>query len=56
MDKLLTLKQVASTLGLSTKTISRYIESGKLKASKFGNRWRIKPEEVDKFIKGQEQN
>jgi excisionase family DNA binding protein len=50
MDKLLTLQEVASTLQLSTKTISRYIERGKIKASKFGNRWRIKSGEVGRLV------
>ncbi len=41
VDKLLNIEEVAKMLRVSTRTIIRYIESGKLKASKIGV-WRIK--------------
>lgn len=36
IDKLLTIEEVARILRVSTRTVARYIESGKLKASKIG--------------------
>ncbi|MDD5658663.1 MAG: helix-turn-helix domain-containing protein [Actinomycetota bacterium] len=48
-DKLLTIEEVAEVLRVSTRTVIRYIESGKLKASKIGV-WRIKQSDVDVFL------
>lgn len=56
MDKIHTLQEVADILKLSTKTISRYIESGKIKASWFGNRWRIRVGEVERFVSEKEES
>jgi excisionase family DNA binding protein len=49
VDKLLTIEEVANILRVSTRTIIRYIESGKLKASKIGA-WRIKESNVNLFL------
>jgi len=48
-DKLLTIEEVAEVLRVSTRTVIRYIESEKLKASKIGV-WRIKQSDVDVFL------
>ncbi len=48
-DKLLTIEEVAEMLRVSTRTVIRYIDSGKLKASKIGV-WRIKQSDVDVFL------
>ena len=49
MDKLLTIKEVAEFLRVSKRSVNRYIEAGKLKASKIGQ-WRIKEGDLDKFL------
>ena len=49
IEKLLTIDEVADVLRVSTRTIIRYIESGKLKASKIGV-WRIKESDVHLFL------
>jgi len=49
IDKLLTIEEVADVLRVSTRTIVRYIESGKLKASKIGV-WRIKESDIHLFL------
>ena len=49
MDKLLTIKEVAKILRVSERSVNRYIESGKLKASKIGQ-WRIKQSDLNKFL------
>ena len=49
IEKLLTIEEVADILRVSTRTIVRYIESGKLKASKIGV-WRIKESDVRLFL------
>ena len=49
VDKLLTIEEVAEFLRVSTRTVIRYIESGKLRASKIGG-WRIKESDVQLFL------
>ena len=48
-QKLLTIKEVAKILRVSDRSIVRYIESGRLKASKIGQ-WRIRQTDVLSFI------
>ncbi len=48
-EKLLTIEEVATILRVSTRSVNRYIESGKLKASKIGV-WRIKQSDLDNFL------
>lgn len=50
MQKLYTIQQIAEILQVSKKSVYRYIKSDKLKATKIGQ-WRIKKEDLDKFIK-----
>ncbi len=50
MKKVLTPDEVAGSLGLSRRTIVGWLESGKLSGIKLGNRWRVKEEDLDKFI------
>lgn len=48
-DKLLTIEEVAEILRVSSRSVNRYIESGRLKASKLGV-WRIKRSDLDRFL------
>lgn len=48
-EKLLTIEEVAEILRVSTRSVNRYIESGKLKASKIGV-WRIKESDLNAFL------
>ena len=48
-DKLLTIEEVAEILRVSSRSVNRYIDSGRLKASKLGV-WRIKQSDLDKFL------
>lgn len=50
MDKLLIIKEVAEILRVSERSVNRYIESGKLKASKIGQ-WRISQKDLENFLK-----
>ena len=49
-DKLLTIREVANYLRVSERSVLRYIEAGRLKASKVGW-WRIKQSDLDNFLK-----
>ncbi len=48
---LLTIKQVAGILQVSEKTVRRWIEVRELPAAKLGGQWRIRPRDLDLFIK-----
>ena len=52
MDELktYTVQQVAEILHLSTRTIYTYIETGKIKAIKFGRVYRINDSEIRKIL------
>jgi len=49
-DKLLTIKEVAEILRVSERSVNRYIEAGRLRASRIGQ-WRIKQSDLEKFLK-----
>jgi len=49
IDKLFTIEEVAKILRVSGRSVTRYIESGKLKASKIGV-WRIKQSDLNTFL------
>ena len=49
MDKLLTIKEVARYLRVSERSVNRYIEAGRLRASHIGQ-WRIKQSDLNKFL------
>ena len=52
MEKLYTPLEVAEYLGLSRKTIYRYLETGDLKAKKIGREYRITQSQLQEFING----
>ena len=49
IEKLFTIEEVAKILRVHTRTVTRYIEAGKLRASKIGV-WRIKQSDLDAFL------
>lgn len=49
IDKLFTIEEVAKILRVSTRSVTRYIETGKLKASKIGF-WRISQADLKEFL------
>lgn len=50
IDKLFTIEEVAKILRVSGRSVTRYIESKKLKASKIGV-WRITERDLQNFLK-----
>ena len=50
MDKWLTLEQIAEYLQMSTSSIYKMAQKGKIPAYKVGRQWRFKKEEIDKWI------
>lgn len=53
VEKLLTIKEVAKILRVSERSVNRYIEAGRLRASRIGQ-WRIKEKDLEKFLKSNE--
>jgi len=49
IDKLFTIEETAKILRVSSRSVNRYIESGKLKASKIGS-WRITEQDLQGFL------
>jgi len=49
MEKLLTIKEAAIILRVSERSVLRYIESSRLRASRIGQ-WRIKESDLEKFL------
>ncbi len=49
IEKLFTIEEIAEILRVHTRTVTRYIESGRLKASKLGV-WRIKQSDLNAFL------
>ncbi|OGH88106.1 MAG: hypothetical protein A3J93_05650 [Candidatus Magasanikbacteria bacterium RIFOXYC2_FULL_42_28] len=49
IEKLFTITEIAKILRVHTRTVNRYIESGRLKASKLGT-WRIRQSDLNAFL------
>lgn len=52
-SKFRTPQEVAEMLRLNVNTIYEYIRMGKLKAARFGNRYRITEEDIQSFVEYQ---
>ncbi|MFD2926291.1 helix-turn-helix domain-containing protein [Halobacillus naozhouensis] len=50
MSKMLTIDDLCEILQLRPNTIRNYLKEGKIRGSKFGREWRVKQEDLDKFI------
>ncbi|MCX7822722.1 MAG: helix-turn-helix domain-containing protein [Syntrophobacterales bacterium] len=53
MDKWLTLEQIAEYLQMSTSSIYKMAQAGKIPTYKVGRQWRFKKEVIDKWIEQQ---
>jgi len=49
-EKLFTIKEIADYLRVSERSVIRYIEADRLRASRIGQ-WRIKESDLEKFLK-----
>ena len=52
----LTIEEAADEMGVSARTIYRWIKTGYLPAHKLGGGWRIKQADIDNILKGDKQN
>lgn len=53
MDKWLTLEQIAEYLQMSTSSIYKKAQAGKIPSYKVGRQWRFKKEEIDGWVEKQ---
>jgi excisionase family DNA binding protein len=49
-DRLRSVAEVANYLGVSKDTLMAWIKAGRLKASRIGRYWRIRPQDVEAFL------
>jgi len=56
MDRWMTLEEVAEYLNVSKDSIYRLAQKGEIPASKIGNLWRFKREEIDEWMKNSRNN
>ena len=50
-EKLLTINDVAALCQVSSKTVRSWITAGELPAAQLGNQWRIRPADLNEFIR-----
>ncbi len=50
MDRWMTIEETAEYLQVSRDSIYRLAQKGKIPASKIGNLWRFKKEEIDEWM------
>ena len=50
-DQLLTINDVAALCQVSSKTVRRWITADELAATQLGNQWRIRPADLNDFIR-----
>lgn len=56
MEKYYTPEEVAELLKVSRETVYNWLRAGKLKGTKIFNFWRITESELNRLLKGNEQN
>ena len=54
MDNLLDVQELSTRLGFHPDTVREYLREGKIKGMKIGKRWRVKEEDLQKFLDEQE--
>ncbi|MGI9953544.1 helix-turn-helix domain-containing protein [Moorellaceae bacterium AZ2] len=51
MQELLTPQEAAKILKVHLRTVYRFLRSGELPAAKIGDTWRIRPVDLEEFIR-----
>ena len=55
MGQILTVKELAEYIKLTTVTIYKYVKVGAIPAHKIGGRWRFDKDQIDKLMKSEEE-
>ena len=53
VEGFLDIQEAKLIIGVSDRTLADYLREGKIKAQKFGGKWRIRPEAIDAFMNGE---
>jgi excisionase family DNA binding protein len=51
LEALLDIPSAARICGVSEKTIRRWIAAGEMPAAKLGSQWRIRPRDLEDFVR-----
>ena len=51
--ELYTIKELASILEVTPRTINNYVAQGRIKGQKIAGKWKFTREELERFIKGE---
>ncbi|PZN07746.1 MAG: hypothetical protein DIU76_04010 [Bacillota bacterium] len=54
MERLLTPEEVADILRVTRRTVYEWLRTGRLRGLKAGPFWRIRPEDLDRFLAGEQ--
>lgn len=54
-QKMYTLKELEQILGTTRVTLLNYVHSGKLKCVKICGKWKLSEENLERYLKGEEQ-
>ena len=55
-DRLLTIREAAEVLRLSTRTVREYVQRGEIKGRIIGKRWRFRRADLDAFFENAPRN
>jgi excisionase family DNA binding protein len=55
-DRLLTLREAAEVLRLSTRTVREYVQRGEIEGRIIGGRWRFRRADLDAFFENARRN
>lgn len=55
-ERLLTLREAAEVLHLSTRTVRAYVKRGEIRGRIIGNRWRFRRADLDTFFENAPRN
>lgn len=55
-DRLLTLREAAEVLRLSTRTVREYVQQGEIEGRIIGGRWRFRRADLDAFFENAPRN
>ena len=55
MGQILTVKELAEYIKLTTVTIYKYVKVGTIPAHKIGGRWRFDKDRIDELMKSEEE-
>ncbi|WP_272999437.1 helix-turn-helix domain-containing protein [Hydrogenibacillus schlegelii] len=56
MERLLTPEEVAERLRVTRRSVYEWLRTGRLRGLKAGTRWRIRPEDLERFLSEEDED